>query len=110
MQQEIHWYLPQNTQQLTHFYFYLCAGYFVVHVLWDAFSKKTPAFSLENLQYKMNELFSSATFATSAFFVVILFDLTNPLRNSDAFIFPLIYSAFSGAMISLSAMVPKARS
>lgn len=81
----------------------------MVHLIWDWRSKKSPPFALENLQYKMNELLSSATFATSMFFVVILFDIHNPLRNSDAFIFPLIFSALSGIMISVSAIAPKAK-
>lgn len=107
---ELHWYLPVNSDQLAHFYCYLCVSYIFVHLTWDAFSIKTPAFSLENLQYKVGEIFSSATFANSLFFIVILLDINNPLRNSDAFIFPLIFSAISGIFISLSEIVPKAKS
>ncbi|WP_410736481.1 hypothetical protein [Citrobacter freundii] len=78
-----------------------------VHLVWDFFSKKSPPFSLENFQYKHNELFASATFATSAFFFVMLFDISNPLRTSDSFIFPLLFSSFSGVLVSLSALGPK---
>ncbi|EEP95723.1 hypothetical protein yaldo0001_14800 [Yersinia aldovae ATCC 35236] len=78
-----------------------------VHITWDCISIKTPPFALENLQYKLNELYSSSTFATSAFFFVMLFDIENPLRTSDAFIFPLIIASLTGFMISVSAIVPK---
>lgn len=98
---------PQNTQELTRFYFILCTGYLAVHLIWDALCKETPPFSLDKLQFKMNEVYSSSTFATSAFFIVILFDIKNPLRTSDAFIFPLIIAALTGFMISLSAIAPK---
>ncbi|EEQ04248.1 hypothetical protein yrohd0001_26950 [Yersinia rohdei ATCC 43380] len=79
----------------------------LVHILWDCISKKTPPFALENLQYKLSELYSSSTFATSAFFFVIIIDIKNPLRSSDAFIFPLIVASLTGFMISISAIVPK---
>ncbi len=78
-----------------------------MHLIWDALCKETPPFSLDKLQFKMNEVYSSSTFATSAFFIVILFDIKNPLRTSDAFIFPLIIAALTGFMISLSAIAPK---
>ncbi|AWC83154.1 hypothetical protein AXY04_13360 [Enterobacter asburiae] len=101
------WLAPQNAQELTRFYFILCVLYLVIHLVWDAFCKETPKFSLERLQYKMNEVYSSSTFATSAFFIVILFDVKNPLRTSDAFVFPLIIAALTGFMISISAIAPK---
>ncbi|MGP6379393.1 hypothetical protein ACTZGB_07590 [Yersinia bercovieri] len=78
-----------------------------VHIVWDCLSKKTPPFALENLQYKLNELYASSTFATSAFFFLMLFDIQNPLRSSDAFIFPLIIASLTGFMISIAAIVPK---
>ncbi|KYO13488.1 hypothetical protein ABR31_0201495 [Enterobacter kobei] len=101
------WLAPQNAQELTRFYFILCIAYLLIHIILDARCKETPPFSLDQLQYKMNEVYSSSTFATSAFFIVILFDIKNPLRTSDAFIFPLIIAALTGFMISLSAIVPK---
>jgi len=104
------WLSPQNAQELTRFYFILCIFYLLVHLIWDARCVDTPKFSLDRLQYKMNEVYSSSTFATSAFFIVILFDIQNPLRTSDAFIFPLIIAALTGFMISLSAIVPKKNS
>ncbi|UXD29581.1 hypothetical protein FORC066_2369 [Yersinia enterocolitica] len=33
--------------------------------------------------------------------------MKNPLRTSDAFIFPLIVASLTGFMISISAIVPK---
>ncbi|EJZ0377561.1 TPA: hypothetical protein SIE71_001257 [Escherichia coli] len=104
---DLSWLAPRDAQQLTRFYFILCIAYLPVHLIWDAVCKDTPPFSLDKLQYKMNEVYSSSTFATSAFFIVILFDMKNPLRTSDAFIFPLIIAALTGFMISLSAIVPK---
>lgn len=104
---DLSWLAPRDAQQLTRFYFILCIAYLAVHLIWDAVCKDTPPFSLDKLQYKMNEVYSSSTFATSAFFIVILFDMKNPLRTSDAFIFPLIIAALTGFMISLSAIVPK---
>ncbi|HAU5002868.1 hypothetical protein CDD79_02995 [Raoultella ornithinolytica] len=101
------WLAPQNAQELTRFYFILCIAYLVVHIILDVRCKETPPFSLDKLQYKMNEVYSSSTFATSAFFIVILFDIKNPLRTSDAFIFPLIISALTGFLISISAIMPK---
>lgn len=101
------WYSPQTTDELTKFYCIICISYMLVHITWDCISKKTPKFALENLQYKLNELYSSSTFATSSFFIVIIFDMKNPLRTSDAFIFPLIVASLTGFMISISAIVPK---
>lgn len=103
----LNWLAPQDAQELTRFYFILCILYLAIHLVWDARCKDTPAFSLDRLQFKMNEVYSSSTFATSAFFIVILFDMKNPLRTSDAFIFPLIIAALTGFMISISAIVPK---
>ncbi|EAW2473197.1 hypothetical protein CSQ14_002102 [Salmonella enterica subsp. diarizonae] len=107
MHDALAWLAPQDAQQLTRFYFILCITYLAIHLIWDARCKDTPPFSLDKLQYKMNEVYSSSTFATSAFFIVILFDMKNPLRTSDAFIFPLIIAALTGFMISISAIVPK---
>ena len=95
-----------DLQSLTRFYFAWSAIYMVVHLIWDALSSLTPKFSLRILTLKINELYSSTTFATSVFYVVILLDLTNPLRTNDVFIFPLIISALSGFMVSLAVLPP----
>ena len=100
---------PHDIQSLTQFYFSWVLIYMMVHLVWDALSSITPKFSLRVLPLKINELYSSTTFATSVFYVVILFDLTNPLRTSDVFIFPLIISALSGFMVSLSVLPPVKR-
>ncbi|MBP2171423.1 hypothetical protein J2125_004615 [Erwinia toletana] len=104
---ETHWYLPQTNAELTKFYFIICIAYLLVHIIWDVFSTATPRFSLVNLQYKMSTVCSSSTFATSLFFVVIIFDLENPLRQEDVFAFPLILSSIICFMVSVSAIVPK---
>ncbi|MCV5708194.1 hypothetical protein OFN39_01765 [Escherichia coli] len=109
MAQDAHWYLPQNAEQLTHFYFIICFCYMAVHIVWDCASKVSPPFKLENLPGKVAELYSSTTFATSVFFIVMLFDINNPLRTSDAFIFPLITAAGTGLLISIAAIAPKAK-
>lgn len=103
-----HWYLPQTAQELTNFYCVLCVGYLALHIAWDCASKKTGPFSLNKLQYKLNEVYSSTTFATSGFFLVMLYDMQNPLRTSDAFIIPLILAMMTGFMISIAALQPKA--
>ena len=102
------WLVPQNAQELTRFYSVLCVLYLIIHLIWDFFyNRHTVRSALSNLQYKINEVYSSTTFATSAFFIVILFDIKNPLRTSDAFVFPLILASLTGFMISISAIVPK---
>lgn len=105
--QESHWFLPQNTEQLTHFYFYICAAYMVIHFIWDHCAEGTPSFGFDKLPSKVGVLYSSTTFSTSMFFVVILFDIKNPLRTSDAFIFPLIIACGTGLLISLADLAPK---
>ncbi|CZU88193.1 Uncharacterised protein [Enterobacter hormaechei] len=111
MQPEIaqvsHWYNPQTAQELAIFYCILCLVYIVIHLIWDFFSKETGNFSVVNLQYKLNEVYSSTTFATSGFFLVMLCDMKNPLRTSDAFIIPLILAMLTGFMISIAAIAPK---
>ena len=105
--QESHWYNPQTAQELAIFYCILCIVYIVIHLIWDYLSKETGRFSVVNLQYKLNEVYSSTTFATSGFFLVMLCDMNNPLRTSDAFIIPLILAMLTGFMISISAIAPK---
>jgi hypothetical protein len=102
-----HWYNPQTAQELAIFYCILCLVYIVIHLIWDFFSKETGNFSVVNLQYKLNEVYSSTTFATSGFFLVMLCDMKNPLRTSDAFIIPLILAMLTGFMISIAAIAPK---
>ncbi len=102
-------FFPQDEDQLTRFYFLFSILYLLIHLIWDHYFPGSSKFSLAVLQYKIGEVYSSATCATSLFFIVILFDLQNPLRMSDAFIFPLIIAALTGLMISLSAMQPKER-
>lgn len=100
-------YFPRDNQQLVYFYFAVCILYLIIHLVWDWRSKKTPPFSLKKLQYKLHQVFSSATFASSLFFVVIAMDLNNPLRHSEAFIFPLICTTLCGIMVSIANIVPE---
>lgn len=101
------WYFPHDNQQLMHFYFVICSVYLLIHLVLDWWSKKTPPFSLNSIKYKLHQVFSGITLASSAFFVVIIIDLSNPLRYSDALIVPLTYAALSGMMISLANIVPE---
>lgn len=101
------WYFPHDNQQLMHFYFVICSVYLLIHLVLDWRSEKTPPFSLSNIKYKLHQVFSGITLASSAFFVVIIVDLSNPLRYSDALIVPLTYAALSGMMISLANIVPE---
>lgn len=103
------WYAPQDAEQLTRFYCVICLGYMVVHLVWDWRSTVSPPLKFENLPSKVGELYSSTTFATSLFFIVMLFDIKNPRRTSDAFIFPLITAAGTGLLISVAAIAPKAK-
>lgn len=102
------WFFPRDTQQLIYFYFAVCIIYLVIHLIWDWWSDITPPFTLRRLQYKLHQVFSSATFASSLFFVVIAMDLNNPLRQSEMFIFPLICTSLCGIMVSLANIVPDA--
>jgi hypothetical protein len=101
--------IPQTSEELARFYFILCILYVVVHLVWDAKSKETPPFSIGDLHTKLNEVYSSTTFSTSIFFVIIIFQPGNPLRNTDAITFPLILASLTGMFISLSALKPKKR-
>lgn len=101
------WYFPHDNQQLMHFYFVICSVYLLIHLVFDWRSEKTPPFSLSNIKYKLHQVFSGITLASSAFFVVIIVDLSNPLRYSDALIVPLTYAALSGMMILLANIVPE---
>ncbi|MFK8257700.1 hypothetical protein ACFL9S_07935 [Erwinia sp. AnSW2-5] len=102
------WYFPHDNQQLMHFYFVICSAYMLIHLVLDWRSEKTPPFSFSNMKYKLHQVFSGITLASSAFFIVIIVDLSNPLRYSDALIVPLTYAALSGILISLSDIVPDA--
>jgi len=99
--------LPQTQDELTRFYFFTCACYLLVHLLWDFFSIETPAFSLRELQNKLSEVYASSTFATSLFFMIMIIQPKNPLRNTDAVVFPLILASITGLFISMSALQPK---
>ncbi|QUG75273.1 hypothetical protein GKQ23_09860 [Erwinia sp. E602] len=102
------WYFPHDHQQLCHFYIVICVSYLVMHVVWDWRSDKTPPFSFSTLKNKADQVFSSVTLASSLFYIVVLLDLTNPLRDTDLFIFSMIFSALCGVLVSLAMMVPYA--
>lgn len=99
-------FFPQDSQQLVYFYFSVCTLYLMIHLIWDWRSTHTPPFSLHKLQYKLHQVFSGATFASGLFFLVVALDLNNPLRHSEAFIFPLICTSLCGIMVSLANIAP----
>ncbi|PJI67136.1 hypothetical protein CUN64_17575 [Serratia sp. TKO39] len=87
----------------------MCGSYVVINIVWDIFSKETGKFRVHDLQNKLNEVYSSTTFATSGFFLVMLCDMENPLRTSDAFLIPLVLAMLTGFLISIAAVAPKAK-
>lgn len=103
------WYFPHNTQQLMQFYVVICLVYLLIHLFWDWRSTETPPFSLKNIKYRADLVFSGATFASSLFYILIMLDLENPLRTADIFIMPMLLSGFSGMMLSLANLVPEPR-
>ncbi|CAH0179559.1 hypothetical protein SRABI13_01212 [Erwinia aphidicola] len=102
------WYFPHNGQQLGVFYLTICVIYLLIHLIWERYSVRGPLFSLKNMHLKAALVFSSTTMASSLLFVVIVFDLENPLRYSDAFVLPLVISALCGIFVSLSSLNPEA--
>ena len=104
------WYFPHDGQQLAIFYFTIGVIYLITHLIWDACSAHAPSFTLRTLYLKTWLVFSSTTLSSSLLFVVIVFDLENPLRYSDAFTLPLVISALCGIFVSLSSLDPEAGS
>lgn len=100
-------YVPHTQEQLNGYYLIVCILYMTVHLIWDARSRRTPPFSLYRLYLKSREVYSSANFSTSLFLMMLLLDLNNPLRTSEAMMLPLLLAALTGLMLSLSALVPE---
>jgi len=102
-------YNPTDSNELLRFYLIWVIGLLLLHLLWDYFHPETENFSVARLQHKVQELYSSATVASSVLLGSIMWNgfKSHPLFSSDAMFAPLVISTAAGFMVGVSGLHPK---
>lgn len=96
---------PQTPEELTKFYLIWVLGFFVIHLIWDVLSNKTPRFHITRLQGKVPTLFAATTAASSVVLLAGLLDATTGQVAGGSPI-PIILAGGAGILNSVSALCP----
>lgn len=96
---------PQTPEELTKFYLIWVLGFFLIHLVWDILSKKTPRFHITRLQGKVSTLFAATTAASSVVLLAGLLDATTGQVAGGSPI-PIILAGGAGILNSVSALCP----
>lgn len=96
---------PQTPEELSRFYLVWVLGFFLIHLVWDVLSRKTPRFHIPRLQGKVHTLFAATTAASSVVLLAGLIDSTTGQVAGGSPI-PLILAGGAGILNSLPALCP----
>jgi hypothetical protein len=98
-------FAPADTPHLTAYYLFWIIVFFLIHVIWDVLTKKTPPFHLTMLREKVSVLHHASTFCSST---LVLTSLVSPAvaKVATDTAVPLILAGLSGILQAIPALCP----
>lgn len=98
-------FIPQTSEQLVQAYLLWMALFFAVNVVWDIFSRRTPAFHLYRLKEKPSLAMGATSFCSSS---LLLGSLLSPQTAIvvGATPVPTLIAGSVGVLLSLTALCP----